>query len=403
MANIVKLKHLEHIEDEMLNYGTDGCEAAVRFMQELVKMLGKKSSSAFLQTKWDGAPSVVCGIDPGSKMFFVGNKSVFNKTQAKLCFTQDDIEFYYSEQRGLADKLSACLKYFPQLGIKGVIQGDLMFTSEDKKQESIDGQELITFKANTITYGIPKDHPIGKEVSQAKIGVVFHTHYNGTSLDTMSAAAGAPVDQFSKTTDVAVIKNDTPINDVAMDKMHLQTFTNNVREIESMCKKSGDFLDHLVDNMGTTGDKKFHVASYLKQFFNAEIRGGKSIGNAQTTLKALGEFYHSKMMAIIDKLKADKTIMQRRQQMYTGMQYLEDNADKFTAMLTLYTKIIECKDLVMAQLDHLETFKTYVQTDMGYKVTNPEGYVLHHNGDMIKLVNRIEFSYINFTLAKSWK
>ena len=108
-------------------------------------------------------------------------------------------------------------------------------------------------------------------------------------------------------------------------------------------------------------------------------------------------------MAIIDKLKADKTIMQRRQQMYTGMQYLEDNADKFTAMLTLYTKIIECKDLVMAQLDHLETFKTYVQTDMGYKVTNPEGYVLHHNGDMIKLVNRIEFSYINFTLAKSWK
>ena len=97
-----------------------------------------------------------------------------------------------------------------------------MFTSEDKKQESIDGQELITFKANTITYGIPKDHPIGKEVSQAKIGVVFHTHYNGTSLDTMSAAAGAPVDQFSKTTDVAVIKNDTPINDVAMDKMHLQ-------------------------------------------------------------------------------------------------------------------------------------------------------------------------------------
>ena len=160
MANIVKLKHLEHIEDEMLNYGTDGCEAAVRFMKELVKMLGKKSSSAFLQTKWDGAPSVVCGIDPGSKMFFVGNKSVFNKTQAKLCFTEDDIQFYYSEQKGLADKLSAALKYFSQLGITGVIQGDLMFTSEDKKHETIDGEDLITFKANTITYGIPKNHPI---------------------------------------------------------------------------------------------------------------------------------------------------------------------------------------------------------------------------------------------------
>ena len=173
--------------------------------------------------------------------------------------------------------------------------------------------------------------------------------------------------------------------------------------IRDRCKKSEVFLDHLVDNMGTTGDKKFHVASYLKQFFNAEIRGGKSIGSAESTLKAIGEFYHSKMMAIIDKLKSDKTIMERRKQMYDGIQYLEDNADKFTAMLTLYTKIIECKDLVMEQLDHLETFRTYVQTDKGYKVTNPEGYVLHHNGDMIKLVNRIEFSYINFTLAKSWK
>ena len=66
--------------------------------------------------------------NPGSKMFFVGNKSVFNKTQAKLCFTEDDIQFYYSEQKGLTDKLSAALKYFSQLGITGVIQGDLMFT-----------------------------------------------------------------------------------------------------------------------------------------------------------------------------------------------------------------------------------------------------------------------------------
>ena len=403
MANIVKLKHLEHIEDEMLNYGTDGCEAAVRFMQELVKMLGKKSSSAFLQTKWDGAPSVVCGIDPGSKMFFVGNKSVFNKTQAKLCFTQDDIEFYYSEQRGLADKLSACLKYFPQLGIKGVIQGDLMFTSEDKKQESIDGQELITFKANTITYGIPKDHPIGKEVSQAKIGVVFHTHYNGTSLDTMSAAAGAPVDQFSKTTDVAVIKNDTPINDVAMDKMHLQTFTNNVREIESMCKKSGDFLDHLVENMGTTGDKKFHVASYLKQFFNAEIRESRKIGDPKIALKNIGEFYHAKMTKEVDKMKSAPKIAERRKQLYDGLTYLEENADKFTAMFNLYRTIQDTQQIVIDALDSLEQFKTYALTENGYRTTTPEGYVLHHDGDMIKLVNRLEFAFINFTLDKSWK
>ena len=96
MANIVKLKHLEHIEDEMLNYGVDGCDAAVRFMKELVKMLGGAQSSGSIQTKWDGAPSVVCGIDPATDQFFVGNKSVFNKDEPKLCFTETDIDYYLS-------------------------------------------------------------------------------------------------------------------------------------------------------------------------------------------------------------------------------------------------------------------------------------------------------------------
>ena len=41
MANVTQLKHLEHIEDEMLNYGVQGCDAAVSAMQELLRMLGK--------------------------------------------------------------------------------------------------------------------------------------------------------------------------------------------------------------------------------------------------------------------------------------------------------------------------------------------------------------------------
>ena len=401
MANVTQLKHLEHIEDEILNHGSAGCMASVSAMQELLRMLGKKPSSGYMQTKWDGAPSVVCGKHPANGMFFVGTKSVFNKEMPKVCYDESDVDMHYVDaSTDLRDKLKLCVKYFPSLNMDSVCQGDLLFTS-DVKSETVDGENLYTFKPNAITYGIPVDHPIGKRLGKSKIGIVFHTSYTGNDIATMTARAGAP--KMKPTADVFLVDNDTPMDDISVDKSILSKFEQNISIVESMCKTSGDFLDHLVDNMGTTGDKKFHVASYLKQFFNAEIRGGKSIGNAQTTLKALGEFYHSKMMAIIDKLKSDKTIMQRRQQMYAGIQYLEDNADKFTAMLTLYTKIIECKDLVMAQLDHLETFKTYVQTDMGYKVTNPEGYVLHHNGDMIKLVNRIEFSYINFTLAKSWK
>ena len=400
MSNIVKLKHLEHIEDEMLNYGVEGCEAATRFMNELVKMIGGAGSSGSMQTKWDGAPSVVCGIDPDSGMFFVGNKSVFNKDEPKLCFTEEDIDYYYSDKPGLAEKLSASLKFFKELDIKGVIQGDLMFTAGDKKEETVEGEKLITFRANTITYGIPVDHELGKAVAKAQIGVVFHTHYTGTTLESMSAQAGAKI---KSTENCVCIQNDTPIQDISMSSADFKKFTGNVQIIEQMCKKSGDFLDELVKNAGTTGNKKFYVGSFVKTFFNAEIKASRTINDPKKALKSLGEFYHQKMNKEVAKMKSVQKQAERRKQLYDGLTYLEDNEQKFHAMFALYRKIQESKQLVIDALDKLESFRTYVQTENGYRVTAPEGYVLHHGGDMIKLVNRVEFSFINFTLDKSWK
>ena len=107
MSNITQLKHLEHLEDEMLNYGVEGCKAAVSFLKELRKMLGQQESTGFMQTKWDGAPSVVCGTNPMNGMFFVGTKSVFAKTNPKLCYTHEDVDAFY--EGDLAVKLKTLL------------------------------------------------------------------------------------------------------------------------------------------------------------------------------------------------------------------------------------------------------------------------------------------------------
>ena len=120
-------------------------------------------------------------------------------------------------------------------------------------------------------------------------------------------------------------------------------------------------------------------------------------------LKSLGTFYKEKMDKEVAKMKSPQKIAEKRNFLYSGLTYLEDNEKEFHAMFALYRKIQDNKQLVIDALDNLESFKTYVQTENGYRVTAPEGYVLHHEGDMIKLVNRIEFSFINFTLDKSWK
>ncbi len=361
-------------------------------------MLGQQESAGFMQTKWDGAPSVICGTDPASGMFFVGTKSVFAKTQPKLCFTDTQIDEWYDGD--LAEKLKFSLKYFAELDIKGVIQGDLMFTNSTIKTEVINKEKLYTFRPNTITYGIPTDHPIGVAAGKAKIGVVFHTHYTGDDLPTMQARAGADI---KGSANALVIKNDTPMDRVGFSKQEMTKFKNHIDVIDRMCRISGDFLDELVVLTGTTGDKKFHIASYLKQFFNNEIKNARTITNVEDAMYNLLNFYGDKMEKELAKIKTVKNLTLKRKLVYDSQLYVENNKDKFKAMLSLYKELQTVKQMVIDKLDHLEEFRTYVQTEKGYKVTTPEGYVLHKDGSMIKFVNRLEFAYNNFTLQKQWR
>ena len=399
MANVTQLKHLEHLEDEMLNYGVEGCKAAVSFLQELRKMLGCDNSTGFMQTKWDGAPAVVCGIDPNVDLFFVGTKSVFAQ-QPKICYREFDVDKHYPDGGELNKKLKFCLKYFKDLDIKGVVQGDLVFTPGDVKRERIHDEMVYTFRPNTITYAIPTDHEIGKKVSKAQVGVVFHTHYTGQDFLSMQAVAGAKV---KSSNDVFAIDNDTPMHKVGLNHQEEMKFDGHVSTIEKMCGTCGDFLDELVSNTGKSGDEKWHVASYLKPFFNAEIKAARTINNADTAFENLYNFYYDKTTAMLDKIKTASTKAQKSKLVHNSQNYLRDNQYKFKSMLGLYKELQTVKQMVIEKLDHLETFRTFAQTDQGYKVTGPEGYVLHRNGDMIKFVNRLEFSYINFTLAKQWR
>jgi hypothetical protein len=397
MSNITQLKHLEHLEDEMLNYGTEGCMAAVSFLKELRKMLGHQDSQGFMQTKWDGAPSVICGTHPEHGYFFVGTKSVFNKTEPKICASEAKIDMLYSGD--LAEKLKFSLKYFKELGIKGVVQGDLLFTS-DLKTETVNGEKLYTFRPNTITYGIPVDHPIGKAAKTAKIGVVFHTHYTGNILSEMQARAGADV---SGSADALVIKNDTPMDRVGFSQQELQRFDNHVQKIERMCRIAGPFLDDLVSNMGNKGDAKFHISTFIKQFFNSEVRAGVQITNVDETINSLVNFYDEKMQKELAKIKTVPNRVKKANLVYQSENYLLDNVYKFKTMIALYKELQTLKQMVIDKLDHLEEFRTYVQTENGYKVTTPEGYVMHKDGSMIKFVNRFEFAFNNFTLQKQWR
>ena len=147
-----KNTHLEHLEDEIINNGSKGAKTAIEFLKSIKQMLQGGSGGSTVSVKWDGAPAVFCGINPENKKFFVGTKSIFNVTP-KINYTNADISRNHGGE--LANKLKICLKLLPSLGISGILQGDLLFTSGDKKTATVAGQKSIVFTPNTITYAVP--------------------------------------------------------------------------------------------------------------------------------------------------------------------------------------------------------------------------------------------------------
>ena len=187
---------LEHLEDEIINYGVDGGRAAINFLRSLRDMLaGNARSSVNMTVKWDGAPAVFAGTDPSDGKFFVAKKSVFNATP-KLYKTNAEIDADNLSD-SLTSKFKVSLAEFSKLGIKGVIQGDLMFT-DDKETQVIDGIKYLTFQPNTIVYAVPTDSGLGKIMDKAKVGVVWHTTYTGNTLADMKASFGVNISKLQK-------------------------------------------------------------------------------------------------------------------------------------------------------------------------------------------------------------
>jgi hypothetical protein len=182
-----KNTHLEHLEDDIINRGAVGGDNAINFLKSVRNMLaGTTGSKTNITVKWDGAPAIICGINPENGKFFVGTKSVFNVTP-KINYTVRDINKNHGGV--VAQKLSVCLQNLSRLNIKGILQGDLLFTN-DLKDISINGEKMISFTPNTITYAVPKDSDIGRRIARAKMGIVFHTQYSGKKMDSLSASFG---------------------------------------------------------------------------------------------------------------------------------------------------------------------------------------------------------------------
>ncbi len=394
-----KNTHLEHLEDDILNLGSEGGKSAISFLKSLGTMLstGDSRKSPKITTKWDGAPAIICGIDPIYETFFVGNKSVFAKTQPKICYSEDSVDEYYPTG-GLNQILKDCFKYLSKLDIKGVIQGDLLFTENTKTIARVGGKLCVSFTPNTITYAIPLDTELGKRVNNSKIGIVFHTTYSGSTIEGMSAGFGVDVSPYQGHDDIAVFSSDfSDTSGVAnFTSQELVKFKSAVNRADGSLKQASKFLDVM------KGSDRYAFNAIFKQFFNTYIRSGNTIPSANKVVTDFARYYSSLIDKEIDKKKTDKAKEKWVKLKDDGMKFIAANQRSIYMTAAAYKNLSTAKLMVVRQLEKVKDIGTFLKDGTGYKVTAPEGFVAIKSGRATKLVDRLEFSVANFTVDKNW-
>ena len=394
--------HLTHADEDLYERGAKGAEFAIQSLQDVLDTLQSGASgSKNVTVKWDGAPALFCGNDPADGKFFVGTKSVFNKTP-KLYKSIKDIKD--NEPSGKAKKLEYALKHLSSIGIpKGtVLQGDMMFTKGEQKYETIDGRRYITIHPNTLVYAFDTGSDIGNLIRNADMGIVFHTTYKGgKDLQSYRASFGADVSRLRKSRSVwvddAFFKNLSGTASLTSSES---------RELKGLIDKSNKAMSKDFDKIVKVMDMipSTAIGSHIKTYINSEVRAGRMSPTFAGYMSHVKNYWEEKVIAKIKTEKNKETKKAALKQLLDELQSIKKAIeDSFT-----YVKAVnEAKLMIIKKLTSLLDSRVFVLKKNGEFIpTAPEGYVaIGKDNQAVKLVDRLSFSHFNFSddYVKGWQ
>lgn len=401
--------HLTHFEDSLIHGGYKGAENALNIAAGLLDMLeGSATESVNITTKWDGSPAIFAGINPETGKFVMGDKGLFAQTP-RIMDTPDAIDQNKADRTlkgeivdlsGLRSKLKEVLEHLPKIfppDYQGILQGDLLFISDTKKEKEIDGEKYLTFTPNTLTYAVPIGSDIANQIEQAKIGIVFHTKYDGNTIPTMKASYGASVDDLKPHPDVWF--RDAKIHDVSGQVTLTKEETNKISEALNTAHKSllgaGQKVFQFLESQEMGEDFK----KDLEATINASIKAHGTI--PENPLSFASSFiarFEDKYEKAISDAKRQDTVDRKTQEMQKGLDFFDANKENFTQLYHVWLSLFAVKSIFAEKLSKIRAMDTFeIMSDGSIEVRDPEGFVaVDHIGNAVKIVDRLGFSAANF-------
>ena len=377
--DVEKLKHLEHLEDHLIHGGHEGVQHASETLADVIAILEGKPRKNFNQqtritTKYDGAPSIVFGINPENGKFFVATKSAFNKNP-KLNYSERDIEDNHGNSPGLVAKLKEALKELPKIMPRsgGVFQGDLMYGSGDLVKNK---NGSFSFTPNTITY-TTDDPEQTRSAEVAKIGVVVHSRYVGRTLADAKVSFDVDQSQFKRNPDVHMINPE--ISGANIKPVEKKKYESELQQALDIYTSMEDDIFNVVDGHDAT----------MKMYINACVRD-----NVVPDGKGYLAYIKQRAEKDIEKLKSPEGKAKKKAATDIIISHIKNHAKQFDSLFRMHKAIQTAKNTLVTALSN--TVQTGFKTTIGGEPVKQEGFVAIRGGRPTKLVDRAEFSAANF-------
>ena len=392
-----KNTHMTHIEDKVIYGGVKGTREAILALRSMRDSLGGVHDGN-VSVKWDGAPAVFAGTDPSDGRFFVAKKGIFNKSPKVY---KNDADIDADTSGDLSTKLKLALRYLPELGIKGVIQGDFLFGPGDLKIRKIKGKSYLTFHPNTIVYAIPAGTDMAKQAQRTKIGIVWHTAYKGPTFETMKASYNFDASGLKPSKNVW--SQDAKLRDMTQYTMSKK----DTDEVNEYLSTAGFIFNKIAGSTLRQLEKNKDLTQLIEQHTNSYVRAQALPPDPAKRVDALIRFIQQKFKKEIDKRSTDKGKDAQRMKLGEILNFFsQKNKQSLVQMFELQKVIILAKLKLINILNKLNMTQTFLKTKRGYRVTGQEGYVAIDKlgGDAVKIVDRMEFSFANFSpnILKGW-
>ena len=232
------------------------------------------------------------------------------------------------------------------------------------------------------------------------MGIVFHTSYTGKDMKSLGAGFGTISGRSGSTSVFLASAGYTDTSGSStFTSGELARFDGLIRMAEGSLGKASVILNEM-----SRSNDSLSVGFRLKAFFNHYIKNTQGhMGKVKTLQKMFRDYYENILVEEIAQRKTPKGKQKYRDLLEQNLKFIDRNESGLYFAIASHVSLGNAKNFLISKLSQIQSIGHFIRTGNGYRVTNPEGYVaVNRSAGAVKLVDRLEFSRANFTIAKDW-